>query len=51
MIQLTPAPQQWWADQVPIYTSLDASTRSITMTAPLADGTLSSATIAVPPLQ
>lgn len=47
-IELTPAPQMWWAGTVPVYTSLAAPT--IAMTVPLADGTPSSATIAVPPL-
>ena len=48
MIELSPAPQVW-RDTTPIYTSLAAST--VAMTVPLADGSPSSATISIPPIQ
>ena len=49
MIQLSAAPQLWWGGTVPIFSSIDTST--LTITVPLADGSPSSATIAIPPIQ
>ena len=47
--QISPAPQMWWGHVTPVYTSLGAP--SVTMTLPLGDGSLSTATIAIPPVQ